>query len=49
MTVNQKDFGFFAFVGGCLLAALVLFLLLVGGQVAGPHIAQAPTHATQPY
>jgi hypothetical protein len=47
MSTNRNDFGFYACVGGCLLAALILFSLLVGGEVAGPHVAQTPTHATQ--
>ena len=49
MTVNHDDLGFYAFVGGCLLAAILLFGLMVGGEVSGPRVDQAPTHSTQPH
>lgn len=49
MTVDHRDFGFYAFVGGCLLGAIVLFSLLVGGEVSGPSVAQVPTHSSQPH
>jgi len=47
MTVNHKDFGFYAFVGGCLLAAILLSALMVGGKVSGPRVDQVPTHSAQ--
>ena len=46
MTLN-KDFGFYACVGGCLLAATIVFALLVGGEISGPQVAQTPNHAIQ--
>ena len=49
MTVNRSDFGFCAFVGGCLLLAILLFTLMIGGEVSGPRVAQALTHSIQPY
>jgi len=40
MTVNRSDFGFYAFVGGCILLAILLFTLMIGGEVSGPRVAK---------
>jgi hypothetical protein len=48
MIGNHRDYVFFAFVGGCLIAATIVFSLLVGGEIAGPRVAQpATTHFTE--
>ena len=49
MTINLSDFGFYAFVGGCLLLAMLLITLMIGGEVSGPRVAQALMHSIQPF
>jgi hypothetical protein len=39
MAHHKSNIGFFAMIGGSLLAASLLVALLVGGQVAGPKVA----------
>jgi hypothetical protein len=39
MAQHKSNIGFFAVIGGSLLAAALLVALLVGGQVAGPKVA----------
>jgi hypothetical protein len=39
MAHHKSNIGFFAVIGGSLLAAALLVALLVGGQVAGPEVA----------
>jgi hypothetical protein len=39
MAHHKSNIGFFAVIGGSLLAAALLVALLVGGQVAGPKVA----------
>jgi hypothetical protein len=39
MVHHKSNIGFFAVIGGSLLAAALLIALLVGGQVAGPKVA----------
>jgi hypothetical protein len=39
MAHHESNIGFFAMIGGSLLAASLLVALLVGGQVAGPKVA----------
>ena len=36
---HKSNIGFFAVIGGSLLAAALLVALLVGGQLAGPKVA----------
>jgi hypothetical protein len=38
MTVSRSDFGFYAFVGGCLLLAIHLLTLMIGGEVSRPRL-----------
>jgi hypothetical protein len=38
MAHHKSNIGFFAVIGGSLLAAALLIALLVGGQVAGPKV-----------
>ena len=39
MAHQKSNIGFFAVIGGSLLAATLLVALLVGGQFAGPKVA----------
>jgi len=39
MAHHKSNIGFFAVIGGSLLAAVLLVALLVSGQVAGPKVA----------
>lgn len=39
MARHKSNIGFFAAVGGSLLAAALLVALMVGGQVVGPKVA----------
>jgi hypothetical protein len=39
MVHHKSNIGFFAMIGGGLLAASMLVALLVGGKVAGPKVA----------
>jgi hypothetical protein len=39
MAHHNRNIGFFAMIGGSLLAASLLVALLVGGQLAGPKVA----------
>jgi hypothetical protein len=39
MARHKSNIGFFAMIGGSLLAASLLVALLVGGQVGGPKVA----------
>ena len=39
MAHHKSNIGFFAMIGGSLLAASLLVALLVGGEVAGPKVA----------
>jgi hypothetical protein len=39
MAHHNSNVGFFAIVGGSLLAAALLVALLVGGEIAGPKVA----------
>jgi hypothetical protein len=39
MAHHESNIGFFAMIGGSLLAAFLLVALLVGGQVGGPKVA----------
>ena len=45
--MNHQDLRFYGFIGGCLVAAGILVALLVGGEVAGPHVAESPSHQSQ--
>ena len=36
---HNSNIGFFVMIGGSLLAAVLLVALLVGGEIAGPHVA----------
>jgi hypothetical protein len=39
MAHHKPNIGFFAMIGGSLLAAAVLVALLIGGEIAGPKVA----------
>jgi hypothetical protein len=39
MVHHESNIGFFAMIGGSLLAAFLRVALLVGGQVGGPKVA----------
>jgi len=39
MAHHKSNIGFFAMIGGSLLAASLLVAMLVGGEVAGPKVA----------
>jgi hypothetical protein len=45
--MSFQDWRFYGLVGGCLLAAAILFALMVGGEVAGPRGAETPSHQSQ--
>jgi hypothetical protein len=45
-TMRQRDLGFFGFIAGCLAVAGVLVSLIIGGEVAGPRLAELPSHHT---
>jgi hypothetical protein len=45
--MSYQDRRFYGFVGGGLLAAGLLVALLVGGKVAGPRVAELPSHQSQ--
>jgi len=45
--MNHQDWRFYGFVGGCPLAAGILAALLVGGEVAGSHVAELPRQQSQ--
>ncbi len=42
--MNYQDWRFYGLIGGCLLAAGVLVALMLGGEVAGPRVAETPSH-----
>jgi hypothetical protein len=43
----MKDWKFYALISGSVLAAGLLVALLVGGEVAGPRLAQLQSHHAQ--
>jgi hypothetical protein len=44
--MNQRDLRFFGFIAGCLVAAGLLFSLIVSGEVIGPRVAELPSQQT---
>jgi hypothetical protein len=44
--MSQRDLRFFGFIAGCLLAAGLLVSLILGGEVAGPRVAELPSQHT---
>jgi len=38
--MSFNDWRFYGFVAGCLIGAAVLLALLIGGEVAGPRVAE---------
>jgi len=42
--MSFQDRRFYALIGTCLLAAGVLVALMIGGEVAGPRVAETPSH-----
>ena len=44
--MSFSDWRFFGFVAACLMGAVLLLTLLVGGEVAGPKVAELPKHRT---
>ena len=45
--MSPHDWRFYGFVGGCLLVAGLLVALLLCGEVAGPRVADSPSHQSQ--
>ena len=45
--MNYQDWRFYGFIGGCMLAAVILVALLVGGKVGGMRVAELPSHQLQ--
>jgi len=42
--MSFRDWRFYGFVAGCLVAAALLLAMLVNGQVAGPQVAEVHHH-----
>jgi hypothetical protein len=42
--MSFRDWRFYGFIGGCLLAASILVALMIGGEVAGSRVAETPSH-----
>jgi hypothetical protein len=40
--MNHQDWRFYGFVGGCLLAAVILVAAIVSGEVGGTRVAELP-------
>lgn len=38
-----SEWRFYGFVAACLIGAAVVLILLIGGEVAGPQVAELPT------
>jgi len=45
--MSFQDWRFYGIIGGCLLAAGILVALMIGGEVAGPLVAETPSHQSQ--
>jgi hypothetical protein len=44
--MSFNNWRFYGFVAACLIGAVLLLALLVGGEVAGPKVAELPKHHT---
>ena len=42
--MSHQDWRFYGIIGACLLAAGILVALMIGGEVAGPRVAETPSH-----
>jgi len=42
--MSYQDWRFYGLIGACLLAAGILVALMLGGEVAGPRVAETPSH-----
>ncbi len=45
--MSFSDWRFYGFVAACLIGAVLLLALLIGGEVAGPRLAELPNHHTE--
>jgi len=45
--MSYQHWRFYGLIGGCLLAAGILVALMLGGEVAGPRVAETPSHQSR--
>jgi hypothetical protein len=41
----KREFGFYAFVAGCLISAILITALTIGEKIGGERVAQVRTHS----